>query len=181
MGRRTIPPDEWQYGERTSSEVRGTLLQLVLEFVLAARTLPGVRRVALIGSLATEKERPKDADVLVTIAAEVDLDALARLGRRLTGRAQGINSGADVFLATPDGEYLGRVCHYRECHPRVACLGRHCGARSHLNDDLDVLRLPPALVAAPPVLLFPAVSAAVAVPVDVEASLLAALRADASI
>jgi len=178
MGRRTIRPDEWQYRERTSSEVRGTLIQLVLEFVLAARTLPGVSRVALVGSLATEKDRPKDADVLVTIVEEGNLNALARLGRRLKGRAQGINSGADVFLATSDGQYLGRVCHYSECHRRVACRARHCGVRSHLNDDLDVLTLPPALVVAPPILLFPTVSAAVVVPADVEASLLAALRAD---
>jgi hypothetical protein len=35
------------------------------------------------------------------------------------GRAQTINLGADVFLADTTGRYLGRICHYRECNPRV--------------------------------------------------------------
>jgi hypothetical protein len=34
---------------------------------------------------------PKDADVLVNIDADIDLDPLARLGRRLQGTAQTIN------------------------------------------------------------------------------------------
>ena len=176
MRRRSIPPDEWQYGERLPSDVRGTLLQLVLEFVLAARTLRGVKRIALLGSLVTDKGRPKDADVLVAVAEDVDLDALARAGRRLKGRAQGINSGADVFLATTEGQYVGRVCHYRDCHPRAACQARHCGARLHLNDDLDILALPPDLIASPPLLLHPQVFAISAVPDDVASWLVVALQ-----
>jgi hypothetical protein len=43
-------------------------------------------RIALLGSLATEKPVPKDADVLVTIDAAMDLGPLARLGRGLQGR-----------------------------------------------------------------------------------------------
>jgi hypothetical protein len=59
--------------------------------------------------------------VLVTIDAAMDLNPLARLGRRLQGTAQTVNLGADIFLANAAGRYLGRICHYRECHPRVAC------------------------------------------------------------
>jgi hypothetical protein len=43
---------------------------------------------------------PKDADVLVTIDAGIDLDPVARLGRRLKGTAQTINLGADISLPT---------------------------------------------------------------------------------
>ena len=45
---------------------RGHLLSAVLAFV---RATPGVRRIALIGSLTTNKPMPKDADVLVIIDA----------------------------------------------------------------------------------------------------------------
>jgi hypothetical protein len=41
-------------------------------------------------------------------------------GRRLKGTAQTFNLGADIFLADRSDHYLGRICHYRECHARVA-------------------------------------------------------------
>ena len=44
---------------------RRHLLRAVLAFVGAASSLPGVRRIALVGYLATDKAVPKDADVLV--------------------------------------------------------------------------------------------------------------------
>jgi hypothetical protein len=83
---------------------------------------------------------PKDADVLVSIDADINLDPLARLGRRLQGTAQTINLAADIFLADAAGHYLGRICHYRECHPRVACRALSCGRRQHLNDNLSAHR-----------------------------------------
>jgi hypothetical protein len=49
------------------------------------------------------EENPKDADVLVTIDDTMDLDELARAGRRLKGSAQTINLGADIFLADASG------------------------------------------------------------------------------
>jgi hypothetical protein len=94
---------------------------------------------------------PKDADVLVTIDAAVHLDPLARLGRRLKGTAQTINLGADIFLADAAGRYMGRICHYRECRPRVARRALSCGLRQHLNDDLQIVTLSPTLVSAPPI------------------------------
>jgi hypothetical protein len=88
------------------------------------------------GAGADQKAIPKDVDVLVTIDGAMDLSDLARAGRRLKGHAQTINLGADVFLADTTGSYLGRICHYRECHPRVLCKAQHCRQRNHLNDDL---------------------------------------------
>lgn len=169
-----------QYGARTSLEVRSTLLALTREFVRGARRVAGVDRIALLGSLVTEKAHPKDVDVLVGINDGINLDALARLGRRLKGTAQSrLNSGADVFLAGSAGEYLGRICHYRECHPRVPCHARHCGARPHVADDFDVVQLNAVLIAMPPVELFPTVMARVAIPADVALLLLAPLVRDA--
>jgi hypothetical protein len=60
--------------------IRGFLLDEVLRFVERARACPGVRRIALIGSLTTNKDNPNDADVLVTVDDDADLTALAVAG-----------------------------------------------------------------------------------------------------
>ncbi len=170
-------PDDRQYGERSSIEIRATLLELTREFVLSARNCLGVTRIAIVGSILTSKPRPKDVDILVSVSESVDLAKLAKLGRRLKGTAQGrLNSGADVFLATELGRYVGRVCHYRECHPRVLCRARHCGAVQHLADDLDAVSLDRYLIIAPPLELFPAILSRVAVPEDVDNLLVMPLR-----
>jgi len=164
------------YGPRLSvAEPRRELLLAVLLFVRTARTCPGVLRIALMGSLATSKAIPKDADLLVTINGTMDLGQLARVGRRLKGSAQTINLGADIFLADVTGRYLGRICHYRECHPRVTCLAQHCGRREHLNDDLHIVTLSK-VIDALPVDLWPNVIRRLIVPADVEALLLTELE-----
>ncbi len=177
--RREIPADAWQYRDRSSTEVRTTLLGLTLEFVRGVRACPGVARIALVGSMVTRKPRPKDIDLLVSATPGLELPRLAKLGRRLKGSAQArLNSGADVFLADPSDRYLGRICHYRECHPRVLCRARHCGVVPHLADDLDMVSLSTDLIAAPPIELWPQVLVRVDVPDDVEQLLLAPLRSE---
>ena len=166
------------YGGQTSREVRTTLLSLTLEFVREARALAGVTRIGLLGSLLTPKPFPKDSDVMVTMASDIDFERLAQLGRKLKGRAQGLNSGADIFLADSSGVYFGRVCHYRECFPRRACQARHCGKVAHLNDDLDIVTLSRELVARPPLVVYPVVEADSLVPPDVEKVLVAPLLKD---
>ena len=85
--------------------------------------------------------------MLVTIDAGMDLSPLARVGRRLKGAGNSINLSADTFLADAAGQYIGRICRYRECHTRVLCRAQHCGLRQHLNDDLHVVTLSPMLIA----------------------------------
>jgi predicted nucleotidyltransferase len=87
------------------AEPRRPLLLGAYSFVRAARFCPGVRRIALLGSLATAKAIPKDVDLLVTVEREMDLTQLARAGRRPQGLAQTINLGADIFLADSLGRY----------------------------------------------------------------------------
>jgi len=160
------------------AEPRAPLLQAVLRFVLEARNCRGVLRIALVGSLTTAKPLPKDADVLVTIEDGLDLGPLASAARRLKGAAQQMNLGADIFLADAQGRYMGRICRYRECHPRVACRAQHCGRQAHLNDDLHVVTLSHELISSPPVEVWPEIRRRVPAPGDVEELLLAALASD---
>lgn len=158
--------------------IRLKFIKEVLVFVRAASHLPGVRRIALIGSLSTDEPEPKDADLLVTIADEVDLAPLATLGRKLNGHLQQVDRGGEVFLADPRGNYLGRTCPWKQCGPgiRQSCDALHCGQRFYLHDDLAVIRLAADLVVAPPIELWPQVMARVPVPLDVEQGLLAVLK-----
>ena len=125
--------------------------------------------------LTTTKAMPKDADV-VMIDGAMDLANLARAGRRLKGNVQTINLGADIFLADDGGRYLSRICHYRECRPRRACLAEHCGRREPLNDDFHVVTLSNEQLAAPPIELWPNIVRRVMVPPDIEAILLTELE-----
>jgi predicted nucleotidyltransferase len=75
------------------------LLEAAFRFVQAAAQLPGVQRIALIGSILSGRQNPKDVDLLVYVADDADLAPLASAARRLKGRLQGQNLGADVFLA----------------------------------------------------------------------------------
>jgi hypothetical protein len=128
--------------------------------------------------MTTAKAIPKDVDLLVTIEQMMDLTQLARSGRRLKGSAQTVNLGADIFLADTTGHYLGRICHYRECHPRAACRAQHCGLRAHLNNDLQVVTLSNDLIASPPIELWPKIVRRLTVPADVEEILLTKLERD---
>jgi len=136
------------------------------EFVLSAKRLPGVRRIILLGSVWTSKPNPKDIDFVVVIEPDIDLSQLAACSRRLKGRAQNVNRGADIFLATDDGTCLGRICHHRECWPRRLCRARHCGRVPHLNDDLDVIELPKDTIERAPVTVWPNRHSSCALPPD---------------
>lgn len=164
-------PDFVRYEDLSPTELRGRLLDYAAEFVRKARTLPGITRIAMLGSLVTPKEDPHDIDLLVTVTDACDLAPLAKLGRRLQGRAQGLNHGADIFLASPTGEYLGRTCHWRECRPgiRASCDAVRCGERPFLHNDLSTITLHRSVIAAPPLDVHPAVVTRVALPADVAA------------
>ena len=122
--------------------------------------LPGVRRIAIIGSIVSTKADPKDVDVLITVEDDADLTALATAARKLKGIVQSKNKGADVFLANLSGQYIGRICHWRECGPgiRASCDARHCGRRHFLHDDLGDISLDPLLVMEPPIEVWPSVA-----------------------
>jgi hypothetical protein len=161
----------------TAESIRGFLISEVRTFVTRVRAVPGVRRVALVGSLATAKADPKDADLLLWVDDGADLAPLAHVARQLKGNAQRRNSGADIFVVSESGAYGGRICHYRDCRPgiRGSCPARHCGHRPYLCDDLHVLKLTANIIAAPPLDLWPDVVVRAHIPDDIR-ELAAAMR-----
>jgi hypothetical protein len=167
---------EQQFVEGLMQALQG-LIAAALAFVQDVRKLPGVLRIALVGSLTTDRAEPKDADLLVTVTDDMDLSPLAELARRLQGRAQGFGRGADVFLLDPKGRYLGRTCHWKECRPgvRQRCDALHCGRRHDLHDDLRSVTLSKEVTAAPALELWPRVVAHVPVPQDIETGQVQAL------
>jgi len=175
-------PSPTEDPEPVTPTAREQLLAEVLAFVRAASRLAGVTRIALIGSLTTEEPDPKDADLLVTATDDMDLTPLATLGRKLQGHAQSFARGGEVFLADPQGHYLGRTCPWKRCGPgiRISCDALHCGRRPYLHDDLETVRLSEDLIVAPPIELWPQVVARVSVPGDVERELLLPLREEQS-
>jgi hypothetical protein len=151
------------------STIRPFLIAETFRFIAAVSSIAGVEKIAIIGSLTTDKPEPKDADVLITVTDDLDLSQLAAAARKLKGAAQTRNKGADIFLANPAGEYIGRVCQWRECAPgiRVSCDARRCGRRHYLHDDFDDIKLSSELVAEPPVEVWPQVVCRKTVPADV--------------
>ena len=133
-----------------------------------ASKLSGVTRIALLGSLVTNKVNPKDADVLVTIETDVDLDSLAAFGRRLKGKGQSRNSGADIFLCNSHADYIGRTCSFKDCHPRIRCSGAQCARGTKICDDFDVIRLSREIILEPPLVLWPSIAHRQPLPEDVE-------------
>jgi hypothetical protein len=127
------------------SDRRAGLLRFAAEFVRAATQVPGVESISLLGSICTDRQHPKDIDFLVVVS-----------------------SGADIFLVNSQHQYIGRICHYRDCRPRRTCQALHCGQKPHLNDDLEVLRLSNETIDAPPVTIWPELNKRRPLPTDVE-------------
>ncbi|MBN2007551.1 MAG: hypothetical protein JXA21_29665 [Anaerolineae bacterium] len=175
---RPVSPDAKASPQTTA--LRKRMIAEVLTFVRAAAKLPGVERIALIGSLATDKAEPRDVDVLVTVADNADLDVLAAAARQLRGHTQSFNRESEVFLADTEGEYLGRVCLWKSCGPgrHAECDALHCGQRPFLHDDLNTVRLSTALIATPRLELWPDIVTHAPVPHDIQFGLMAPLRAE---
>jgi len=150
--------------------IRERFLDAAAGFVRAACAVPGVRRIAVIGSIMTDKPDPKDIDLLVTVTDDADLEPLAVCARRLQGKLQASNHTADVFLLDERGLYLGRTCRWRDCRPgvRQACDALHCGRRLYLHDDLATITLGTETIATARVQVWPQVDRVGRVPADVE-------------
>lgn len=118
--------------------------------------------------------------MLVTVTDQADLAPLAMSGRKLQGHCQSFGRSGEVFLADEQHHYLGRTCSWKQCGPgiRASCDALHCGQRPYLHDDLGEIKLDEALVAEPPIELWPTVVARVPVPEDVMERVIRPLQQD---
>ncbi len=150
---------------------RGALLLAAKWFFNRATKLESITRIALIGSICTDKKHPKDIDILLTIAPAADITPISKLKRQMGGRIQRGLLGADIFLMEED-RYIGRPCRFREPHPRVGCAqdGLRCNFdRPFLCDTSNSFELKNEVITSPPIILYPRLLAAGKIPVDVQA------------
>ncbi|NTX00010.1 MAG: hypothetical protein HGB35_08825, partial [Geobacteraceae bacterium] len=135
--------------------IRQSLLAVGLEFARGAERVRGVERIALLGSILTEKPAPKDIDFLLTVAGDANLEEIATLGRKMKGKLQGMSLGTDIFLCSPNAQYLGRTCSYRDCHVRADCGGADCRPGSWRRTDFHVITLSKEIMESPSLVLRP--------------------------
>ncbi len=147
---------------------RATLISAGVEFIERIRTIRGVSRIALVVSILTEKTNPKDIDFVLTVSSDADYRLIATIGSKLKGGVQARNLGADIFLATPEHNYIGRTCSHRQCHYRAGCDGFDCRPNSWIKTDLHIISLDHALIAKPPLTIWPTLESNVALPNDIE-------------
>jgi hypothetical protein len=88
---------------------RQVLLDAGETFVRSILLVNGVERIALVGSITTDKSEPKDIDFLLTVSVDIDMKLVATEGRKLKGFLQGHASGADIFLCNANHQYIGRT------------------------------------------------------------------------
>lgn len=149
---------------------RGALLLTAKWFFERAIKLESITRIALIGSICTEKKNPKDIDLLITVTSGSDITPISKLKRQMAGRIQRGLLGADIFLME-EGQYMGRPCRFREPHPRAACghEGLRCDFdRPFLCDTSCAFSLKKELLNSPPIILYPKFRASIEVPKDVQ-------------
>lgn len=154
----------------SSNTDRGALLLAAKWFFDKAIKLQSITRIALIGSICTEKKHPKDIDILLTIAPGADIAPISKLKRQMCGRIQRGLLGSDIFLMEEE-RYIGRPCRFREPHPRVACAqdGLRCDFdKPFLCDTSCSFELKNDLINSPPITLYPKFQARVNVPADVQ-------------
>lgn len=151
-----------------STNIRNVFIQEVKIFTNKAKTIPGVLKIAVIGSLSTSKANPKDIDMLLTIDDDMDLSRLAKITRQMNGHVQAYNHNAEVFLSNRKDQYIGRICHWKDCGPgiRKSCDAMHCGLRKYLHDDLCSVCLDSSLINNPPIVLWPEVKMSGEIPDD---------------
>ncbi len=98
------------------------LRQAANEFAKRTESIQSVQEVALFGSLAKGDPYPKDIDLAVIVSSLDHIPALARAARKMSS----LFHNWDVFLFDSRLNYMGRLCHRKECPGgAVECIG--CG------------------------------------------------------
>ncbi len=100
------------------------------EFVGKVKGFESVLEIALAGSVAGGDPNPLDLDIAMVLKDVKDIIDIAKLSRQT--RAKILN--LDIFVFDKSAEYLGRICHRKECPGgSVDCYVENCGKVKHLR------------------------------------------------
>ena len=98
------------------------LRQAAIEFAQRAESIDSVQEIDLCGSLAKGDPYPKDIDLAIIISSLDNISVLAHSARKMSS----LFHNWDVFVFNSNLNYLGRLCHRKECPSKsVECIG--CG------------------------------------------------------
>lgn len=120
-------------------------------FATKAQQFSSVLEVALTGSLAAGDPWPGDVDVALALHDLEDLVALAKAARQISSTTH----AWEVFVFGSGPDYLGRLCHRRDCPTRKArCEAIDCGRTPFLANLPDFRFDPIRFLGSPLRLLF---------------------------
>src|SRR3989339_280881 len=111
-------------------ENRELFRHMAEEFVGKVKGFESVLEIALAGSVAGGDPNPLDLDIAMVLKDVKDIIDIAKLSRQT--RAKILN--LDIFDFDKSAEYLGRICHRKECPGgSVDCYVENCGKVKHLR------------------------------------------------
>jgi hypothetical protein len=115
------------------------------QFAERLQSLTTVQEVVLCGSMATLDPYPLDLDLAVVLSSLAELPQIARRARQISSYYH----GWEVFVFTLDRNYLGRLCHRKDCPTTTAsCEAPDCGKIPYLG-NLSGFEFNPELFLAP--------------------------------
>lgn len=114
------------------------------DFANKVKNLASAQEVVLCGSMADGDPYPGDLDLAVVLSHLDELPDLARFCRQISSATH----AWEVFVFNANRDYLGRICHKRECPGRFYCEAKDCGRTPHLR-NIRGFRFEPSLFLTP--------------------------------
>ncbi|MBA7669319.1 hypothetical protein ES703_77449 [subsurface metagenome] len=112
-------------------------------FIELTKVIDSIIEIVLFGSLIKEKRVVNDIDLMVFIENTNDISKIAKARRKVSGSCY---IGLDVFILTKKGQYLGNICHRKNCPTMsVDCQVYGCGDIKYIrrypdyNFDLKII------------------------------------------
>jgi hypothetical protein len=129
-----------------NTERRQRLYRAAEEFSEKLKVIECVSEVGVAGSFASEEEYPLDIDIFIFLRNLNQFPLIARYARQISS----IYHNWEVFVFSEDLNYLGRVCHRRNCpSSTMDCYHPYCGRIPHLYITPDFIFKPEIFLRSP--------------------------------